>query len=167
VLGLGADTLSLPALAAKGGYPAARTRPPKATDADALLLAALLVDSSDDAIIGMNGKSVITTWNRSAQRLYGYNSAEVIGRKGTFLLPKDRVSELDQVQTRAATTAGAQEFETKRVHKDGHLVDVAIAVSPIHEKAGMTIRISSRSRDIGERKRTDALAAEMAATTHQ
>ena len=78
-------------------------------------------------------------------------------------MPKDRLSELDRVQRHAATTAGAQEFETKRVHKDGHAIDVAIAVSPIHDKAGITIGISSRSRDIGERKRTDALMAEMAA----
>jgi two-component system, OmpR family, sensor histidine kinase VicK len=162
-LDLEADTLSLPALAVKGNHPAARGRPAKATDADALLLAALLVESSDDAIIGMTGKSVITTWNRSAQRLYGYTAGQVIGRKGTFLLPEDRLSELDQVQSRAAARSGPQEFETKRVHKDGHLVDVAIVVSPIHDKAGKTIGISSRSRDIGERKRTDALAAEMAA----
>ena len=159
----GGDALSLPALAAKATNPAARARPARATDAQALQLAALLVESSDDAIIGMTGKSVITTWNRSAQRLYGYTAGEVLGRKGSFLLPQDRLTELDRVQTRAATTAGAQEFETKRVHKDGHLVDVAIAVSPIHDKAGITIGISSRSRDIGERKRTDALAAEMAA----
>ena len=111
----------------------------------------------------MTRQSVITTWNRSAQRLYGYSAGEAIGRKGSFLLPPDRASELELVQKRAATTTGAQEFETKRVHKDGHLVDVALAVSPIHDKAGTTIGISSRSRDIGERKRTDTLAAEMAA----
>jgi two-component system sensor histidine kinase VicK len=156
-------TLSHSALVAKATKPAKRARPPKATDADGLLLAALLVESSDDAIIGMTGQSLITTWNRSAERLYGYSAREVIGKKGSLLLPKDRLSELDRVQRHAATTAGAQEFETKRVHKDGHAIDVAIAVSPIHDKAGITIGISSRSRDIGERKRTDALMAEMAA----
>ena len=156
-------TLSHPALVAKATKPAKRARPPKATDADGLLLAALLVESSDDAIIGMTGQSVITTWNRSAERLYGYSAREVIGKRGSFLLPKDRLSELDRVQRHAATMAGPQEFETKRVHKDGHAIDVAIAVSPIHDKAGITIGISSRSRDIGERKRTDALMAEMAA----
>jgi PAS domain S-box-containing protein len=155
--------VSHPALVAKAMKPAKRARPPKATDADGLLLAALLVESSDDAIIGMTGQSLITTWNRSAERLYGYSAREVIGKKGSLLLPKDRLSELDRVQRHAATTAGAQEFETKRVHKDGHAIDVAIAVSPIHDKAGITIGISSRSRDIGERKRTDALMAEMAA----
>jgi two-component system sensor histidine kinase VicK len=127
------------------------------------MLAALLIESSDDAIIGMNAQSVITTWNRSAQRLYGYSSSQAIGRKGTFLLPKDRLSELDKIQNFAATTAGAQEFETKRLHKDGHVIDVGVTVSPIHDKSGITIGISARSRDIGERKRTDALMAEMAA----
>jgi two-component system, OmpR family, sensor histidine kinase VicK len=159
----GADTLSHPLLAAKVPFRAKPARPKKATDADALMLAALLIESSDDAIIGMNAQSVITTWNGAAQRLYGYSAAQVIGRKGTFLLPKDRLSELDKIQNYAATKAGAQEFETKRVHKDGHVVDVAIMVSPIHDKAGITIGISARSRDIGERKRTDALMAEMAA----
>ena len=159
----GSDFLSHPVLAVKAAKVVQRARPAKATDAQALQLAALLVESSDDAIIGMTPNSVITTWNRSAQRLYGYTAGEVIGKKGSFLLPQDRLSELDQVQTRAATTARAQEFETKRVHKDGHLIDVAIAVSPIHDKAGLTIGISSRSKDIGERKRTDALVAEMAA----
>jgi PAS domain S-box-containing protein len=153
--------LSHPILVAKAGKPAKPGRP--ATDADALTLAALLVESSDDAIIGMTGQSVITTWNRSAQRLYGYSAGEVIGKKGSILLPNDRPAELDHVQSRAARTDGPQEFETKRVHKDGHLIDVAIAVSPIHDKAGFNIGISSRSRDISERKRTDALAAEMAA----
>lgn len=65
-------TLSHSALVAKATKPAKRARPPKATDADGLLLAALLVESSDDAIIGMTGQSLITTWNRSAERLYGY-----------------------------------------------------------------------------------------------
>ncbi|MEP6752806.1 MAG: PAS domain S-box protein [Candidatus Dormiibacterota bacterium] len=150
-------------LIAKATNPARRVRRAKAKDADALLLAALLVESSDDAIIGMTARSVITTWNRSAQRLYGYSASEVIGKKGSFLLPIDRLSELERVQKRAASTVGPQEFETKRVHKDGHLVDVAIAVSPIHDKSGITIGISSRSRDISERKRTDTVALEMAA----
>ena len=159
----GAGALSLPVLLAIATKPAKRARPPKATDTDALLLAALLVESSDDAIIGMTGQNVITTWNRSAQRLYGYSAGEVIGKKGALLLPDDRLSELELVQRRAATTAGPQEFETKRVHKDGHLVDVAVAVSPIHDKTGITIGISSRSRDISERKRTETVAAELAA----
>jgi PAS domain S-box-containing protein len=127
------------------------------------MLAAMLVESSDDAIIGMTRSSMITTWNRAAQRLYGYTAGEVVGKKGSFLIPHDRQGELEAVQARAAATAKGHEYETKRVHKDGHLVDVAISVSPIQDLAGEFIGISARSRDITERKRTDAVVAEMAA----
>jgi PAS domain S-box-containing protein len=123
----------------------------------------MLVESSDDAIIGMTGGSVITTWNQAAQRLYGYTAAEAIGRNGSFLLPEDRKSELNDVQSRAAATGSAQHFETKRVHKDGRVLDVAVAVSSIRDAGGSVVGIAARSRDIGERKRTETLEAQMAA----
>ena len=123
----------------------------------------MLVESSDDAIIGMTRQSVITTWNRAAQRLYGYTPDEVIGKKGSFLVPPDRLGELEAVQKRAITTAKGHDYETKRVHKDGRLIDVAIYVSPIQDMEGTYIGISARSRDITERKRTDSVRAEMAA----
>jgi PAS domain S-box-containing protein len=123
----------------------------------------MLVESSDDAIIGMTRDSVITTWNGAAQRLYGYSATEVVGRKGTFLLPPDRLKELAAVQLRAIGATSGQDFESKRVHKDGHLIDVAITVSAIRDLTGTIIGISARSRNITERKRTDAIAAEMAA----
>jgi two-component system, OmpR family, sensor histidine kinase VicK len=160
---LGAEPLRLPVLAAKATKPAKRARPPKPAVDDALLLAALLVESSADAIIGMTRQSVITTWNPAAQRLYGYTAGEVIGKNGSFLLPQDRLGDLEAVQNRAATTAKGHDYETKRVHKDGHVVDVAITVSPIRDLAGTVIGMSARSRDITERKRTDAVTAEMAA----
>jgi PAS domain S-box-containing protein len=138
-------------------------RPNRRADDDKLLLAAMLVESSDDAIIGMTGNSVITTWNRAAQRLYGYQAEEVIGKDGAFLLPPDRLNELEEVQARMTNAAGAEHRETKRVHKDGRVLDVAIAVSPIRDLAGAVIGISARTRDITERKRTDAVTAEMAA----
>jgi PAS domain S-box-containing protein len=130
--------------------------------ADALLLAALLVESSDDAIIGMTAQNVITTWNRAAQRLYGYTAGEALGKNGSLLLPPDRRTELEAVQKRAATEGG-QDFETKRLHKDGRVLEVAIAVSPIRDFDGTVIGISARSRDITERKRTESVVAEMAA----
>jgi two-component system sensor histidine kinase VicK len=123
----------------------------------------MLLESSDDAIIGMNLKSVITTWNRSAQTLYGYSADEAIGRDGSFLLPPDRPDELDAVRARMRTTTGAHNFESRRVHKDGRLIDVAISVSSIRDGAGAVVGISARSRNITERKRTDAVVAEMAA----
>jgi PAS domain S-box-containing protein len=126
-------------------------------------LAAMLVESSDDAIISLNTSNVITTWNRSAQRLYGYTAQEVVGKNVSLLLPPDRLDEIDAVRVRVATNASGQDYETKRIHKDGHLIDVAVAVSPIRDSEENVIGLSARSRNITERKRTDAVAAEMAA----
>lgn len=123
----------------------------------------MLVESSADAIIGMNRRRTITAWNGAAQRLYGYTAIEVIGKDGSLLVPQDRVGELEAVQSHAAATGKGQDYETKRIHKDGHLVDVAISVSPICDRTGTVIGMSARSRDITERRRTDSVIAEMAA----
>ena len=128
-----------------------------------MLLAALLVESSDDAIIGTTKLSVITTWNRAAQRLYGYAADEVVGMNIAFLLPPDRLNELKEVLGRVAEGAGAQHYETKRVHESGHLIDVAVTVSPIRDLTGNIVGTSTIQRNITERKRTDMVTAEMAA----
>ncbi|MEA2633719.1 MAG: hypothetical protein QOH92_486, partial [Chloroflexota bacterium] len=136
----------------------------RAADAKALL-AAMLVESSDDAIIGMTPLSVITTWNRAAQRLYGYTSDEVVGKNIEFLLPPDRLEELDAVLGRVAKGAGAQRYETKRLTKDGAVIDVAMTVSPIHDldDGDVIVGTSTIQRDITERRKTDSIIAEMAA----
>jgi PAS domain S-box-containing protein len=127
------------------------------------LLAAMLVESSDDAIIGTNKDSVITTWNRAAQRLYGHAAHDVIGKNIAFLLPPDRPDEVQDIQDRVARGEGPLHYETSRVHKDGHLIDVEIAVSAIRDSHGTVVGISARPRDITERRRTDTVMAEMAA----
>jgi PAS domain S-box-containing protein len=144
--------------------PAKRGRPIKPPLVDTkLLLAAMLVESSDDAIIGMNRQSVITTWNRAAQRLYGYASDEAVGKHVSFLLPPDRLDDIASVQDRMATNVRVHHYETTRIHKDGHLMNVEITVSPIRDPAGNIVGISARPRDITERKRTDTVTAELAA----
>ena len=136
----------------------------KPTPADMKVqLAAMLVESSDDAIIGKNPDSVITTWNPAAKRLYGYSAEEAVGKNIAFLMPADRLDELDAVLGRVAKGAGAQHFETKRIHKDGGLIDVAMTVSPIRDPKGTIVGTSTIARNITERKRTDTVAAEMAA----
>lgn len=160
---LGAESLSRPVLAAKVTKRVKRAPPPRAAAADALLLAALLVESSDDAIIGMTRHSEITTWNRAAQRLYGYSSDEVIGKNIGFLLPPDRLDELEAVLGRVAAGAGAQHYETKRVHENGRVFDVSVTVSPIRDLAGAIVGTSTIQRNITERKRMDSVVAEMAA----
>src|ERR1700730_7065643 len=133
------------------------------SDERQLLLAAMLVASSDDAIIGKDYQSVITTWNPAAQRLYGYSAEEVVGRNISFLLPPDRLNELEAVLGRVAGGADAQHYETKRVHKDGSLIDVAMTVSPIRDLSGAIVGTSTIQRNITQRKKTETVAAEMAA----
>ncbi len=133
------------------------------SDQRQLLLAAMLVASSDDAIIGKDYQSVVTTWNPAAQRLYGYSAEEVVGRNISFLLPPDRLNELEAVLGRVAAGADAQHYETKRVHKDGSLIDVAMTVSPIRALSGNIVGASTIQRNITQRKKTDTVAAEMAA----
>jgi PAS domain S-box-containing protein len=133
------------------------------SDQRQLLLAAMLVESSDDAIIGKDYHSVVTSWNPAAQRLYGYAAEEVVGRNISFLLPPDRLNELEAVLGRVAGGAGAQHYETKRVHKDGSLIDVAMTVSPIRDLSGTIVGTSTIQRNITQRKKTETVAAEMAA----
>ena len=143
--------------------PAKRGLPVKPSADAQLLLAAMLVESSDDAIMAKTLDGVITAWNPAAQRLFGYAAADVVGQNVSFLLPQDRLGELDAVLGRVADGAGAQRYESKRVHKAGHVLDVAMTVSPIRNPAGKTVGTSTIARDITQRKRTDAVAAEMAA----
>jgi two-component system sensor histidine kinase VicK len=143
--------------------PAKRGLPVKPSADAKLLLAAMLVESSDDAIIAKTLGSVITAWNPAAQRLFGYAAKDVVGRNISFLLPADRLDELDAVLGRVADGAGAQRYESKRVHQSGHVLDVAMTVSPMRDSAGTIVGTSTIARDITERKRTDAVVAEMAA----
>ena len=123
----------------------------------------MLVESSDDAIIGKDYQSVVTSWNPAAQRLYGYSAEEVVGKNISFLLPPDRLNELEAVLGRVAGGADAQHYETKRVHKDGSLIDVAMTVSPIRDLSGTIVGTSTIQRNITQRKKTETVAAEMAA----
>jgi PAS domain S-box-containing protein len=136
---------------------------PGPMDQRQLALAAMLVASSDDAIIGGDTSSLITTWNLAAERLYGYKAEEVVGRNISFLIPPDRLDELEAVEGRVVRGSGAQHYDTKRIHKDGSLIDVAMTVSPIKNPGGTIIGTSTIQRNITERKRTETVMAEMAA----
>jgi PAS domain S-box-containing protein len=136
---------------------------PEPLDQRQLALAAMLVASSDDAIIGGDTSSLITTWNLAAQRLFGYKAEEVVGRNISFLIPPDRLDELEVVLGRVAQGSAAQHYDTKRIHKDGSLMDIAMTVSPIKDPGGTIIGTSTIQRNITERKRTETVMAEMAA----
>ena len=117
---------------------------------------AAIVEDSDDAILSKTLDGTIITWNAGAERLFGYTAYEAIGRPITLIIPDDRLHEEEAIirRIRAAERVGL--FETVRRHKDGHLVDVALTVSPVKNEAGEVLGASKIARDISAAKQAAA-----------
>ncbi len=128
---------------------------------------ARVVESSDDAIISKDLNSTITSWNRAAERLFGYTAAEAIGQSIRMIIPADRQAEEDMVLARVRAGEGITHFETMRQRKDGTLVPISLTVSPIHDDAGRVIGASKIARDVTERTRLIAAAGEQATNTEK
>ena len=126
----------------------------KRTDEARASLAAI-VESSDDAIVGKDLDGVIRTWNRGAQRLFGYTAEEAVGRSVTMLMPPDRRHEEPGILARIRRGERISHHETVRQHKDGRLIDVSLTISPIIDATGRIIGASKIARDIGERRRDE------------
>jgi len=124
--------------------------------AEKLQRLAAIVESSDDAIISKDLNGIITTWNRSAERLFGYSPAEVIGKPVTVLIPPDRLDEEPGILARIRRGEKVDHYETVRQRKDGSLIDISLTVSPVRDAAGNVVGASKISRDISERKRSEA-----------
>jgi PAS domain S-box-containing protein len=129
---------------------------------EALLRLAAIVDSSDDAIIGKTLDTTIVSWNRGAERIYGYTAAEVIGRPISVLLPPGSEDEVPAIMERLRRGEKVEHFETKRQRKDGTVIDVSVTVSLIKTRGGEIIGASAVARDITERKQTEAARLHMA-----
>ncbi|WP_244434328.1 PAS domain S-box protein [Agrobacterium tumefaciens] len=114
---------------------------------------AAIVESSDDAIISKSLQGIITTWNLSAERLFGYRADEVIGQPITILIPEDRLDEEPAILARINAGERVDHFETIRRRKDGTLIDISLTISPIRGTDGKIIGASKIARDISERKR--------------
>jgi PAS domain S-box-containing protein len=123
----------------------------KRLDRDARWLAAL-VESSDDAIISKGLDGVVTSWNRGAERIFGYTPDEMIGRSIRVLVPEDLHSEEDEVIARLRRGESVEHYETVRRRKDGTLFPISLTVSPIRGEDGSVIGASNISRDISDRK---------------
>jgi PAS domain S-box-containing protein len=119
---------------------------------------AAIVESSDDAIIGKTLDGVITSWNRAAEKMFAYTADEAIGRHITLIIPEDRRKEEDDVLASITRGDRLEHFETVRIAKNGRLVNVSLAVSPIRNATGQVVGASTIARDITERNRAaDAL----------
>jgi PAS domain S-box-containing protein len=116
---------------------------------------AAIVESSDDAIIGQTLDGRIASWNRGAERLYGYAAAEVVGRPTTLLVPPDHPDEVPALLDRIRRGEAVEHFETQRVRKDGTAVEVSLTISPVMDAYGRVIGASKIARDITARKEED------------
>jgi PAS domain S-box-containing protein len=116
-----------------------------------------IVESSDDAIISKDLDGVIVTWNKGAERLFGYLAEEVIGKPITILIPADRREEERGILERIRSGDRVDHFETVRQRKNGSLVDISLCVSPVSDEFGKIIGASKIARDITDQKRREEL----------
>jgi len=119
-------------------------------------LLSAIVESSNDAVIGIDTERRIVTWNQGAQKIFGYAPEEIIGCGADTLVPPQRLREASSAFERVMTGRTVAPFETIRLRKDGSPVDVSINDSPIYDQKGRIIGISSTQRDITEHKRAQA-----------
>jgi PAS domain S-box-containing protein len=127
---------------------------------DDRLRLAVLVDSSDEAIISKNLDGVILTWNRAAQRMFGYSQEEAIGQPITIIIPPELYEEQTDILTRLRAGERIEHFETRRLKRDGRFLDVSLTISPITDGGGKIIGAFKILRDITERKRAQAALRE-------
>ena len=124
---------------------------------------AAIVDSSHDAIVSKTLQGIVTSWNRGAQRIFGYSAEEMVGQPILKIIPPERVDEEPQIIARQASGERIEHFETMRIRKDGQRINVSLTLSPIRDKQGKIIGISKIARDITERKQVEAEREELLA----
>src|SRR6202521_5802991 len=125
---------------------------PKDIDA-AIMQLASIVESSGDAIFGETLQGLITSWNSSAENLFGYTADEVIGKSLSLMIPPDRQKEGVEIAERLMEGEVVKNYETTRVRKDGTHIEVSVTVSPIRDPDGRIIAASTIVHDITEQKR--------------
>jgi PAS domain S-box-containing protein len=123
---------------------------------------ASIVQSSDDAIVGKNLDGIITSWNKGAERVFGYTAEEAIGKPITIVIPQDRQDEERTILTRIRRGERIEHFETVRQRRHGSLIWVSLTISPVKNAEGKIVGASKIARDITEQKRTSDQIATLA-----
>jgi PAS domain S-box-containing protein len=127
-----------------------------------LRFVASIVDTSDDAIVSKNLDGIITSWNKGAERIFGYSAEEAIGQPITIVIPHDRQDEERTILTRVRRGERMDHFETIRQHKHGSLIVVSLTVSPVKDVKGKVVGASKIARDITQQKRAQEQIATLA-----
>jgi PAS domain S-box-containing protein len=124
---------------------------------------AAIVESSDDAIIGKNLDGIITSWNYGAQQVFGYTMEEAVGQPGKILIPPHLHDEEPHILERIKRGERVDRYDTVRQRKDGSLVDISLAVSPVKDARGKIVGASKIAQDVTERRRSEQDAQRLAA----
>jgi PAS domain S-box-containing protein len=117
---------------------------------------ASIIDSSEDAILSKNLDGTITSWNRGAERIYGYTPEEAVGRHISILTPGDRPDEISEILGKIAGGESIEHYESVRVTKNGRQLNVSISVSPLRDAAGEIVGASAIARDMTAEKRAES-----------
>ena len=126
-----------------------------------LILLASIVESSEDAIFSNNLDGNVTSWNKGAEKLFGYSKGEMIGLSTEVLVPDDKKKDRHKILEYLKNGHGIRQLETKRQTKDGHMIDVAITASPIFDNTHTIVAIGKIVSDIGERKKNEQILQRM------
>ena len=116
---------------------------------------AAIVRSTTDAVVGKTTEGIVTSWNAGAERLYGYSAQEMIGKPLAILAPPGKASEIVRLTELVRAGQVVEDYETRRAHKGGRLLDVSLTLAPIRDNAGITVGVSTIARDITRRKEAE------------
>jgi PAS domain S-box-containing protein len=129
---------------------------------DAQRFLAAIIESSDEAILGLDGKGVIRSWNRGAETILGYRATEVIGKHASMLVPENRLARLDRLLERSLQGQPVSQYEGICVRKDGRRIHVSVTLGPIRNPAGVVTAMSCIVHDISRRKEFEQAQALLA-----
>ena len=119
-------------------------------------LLASIIATSDDAIVSKDLNGIVTSWNRGAERIFGYTADEIVGKSILTIIPSDRHNEEVGIIQRIRRGERVDHYETVRQHKDGSLVDISLTVSPVKDAAGRVVGASKIARDISDKTQAQA-----------
>ncbi|MBA3995214.1 MAG: hypothetical protein C0469_16975, partial [Cyanobacteria bacterium DS2.3.42] len=114
-----------------------------------------IIECCEDAIVGKNLEGIVTSWNRGAKRLYGYEASEIIGKSISILIPDELKHELEIILSNIRRGSTLEHLETQRKRKNGEMVTVSLTISPIEDLRGKVVGASAISRDITQQKKLE------------
>ncbi len=140
-----------------------RSGPQRRRGPEALQLLAAIVESSDDAIVSNDLDGIVTSWNKSAEDMFGYTAEEIVGRPITLIVPPELQDEEPQILARTRAGERIEHFETERLHKNGERVPISLTVWPVKDEHGTIVGAAKIARNLIRQKSTEEAAFRLAA----